>query len=120
MSTIGDIIALEEILLRADTKYRYQYTLNELLKNEKYLKEIGTITNIFLSAQNEYGKRLDKSNKEEYKKKLFEYHNHLVQGEIDYDYSGCFEFIKEINDKYFDNELKDLFNLFKEKRTMEN
>ena len=48
MTTIKKLTDLEEILLKADADYRYTYTLDELIKSEKYLKEIGSITNLFL------------------------------------------------------------------------
>ena len=106
-STIKEITIAEEILLRADSKYRYKYTLDELIKSEHYLKEIGTITNIFLSVQHEYSKTLEKTD-EEYSKKLTDYHNHLTEGVVTYNLSGCYTFLKGIEEKYFDDELKAL------------
>ena len=106
-STIKEITIAEEILLRADSKYRYQYTLDELIKSEHYLKEIGTITNIFLSVQHEYSKTLVKTD-EDYNKKLTDYHNHLTNGTITYNLSSCYIFLKGLEKKYFDDELKEL------------
>ena len=106
-STIKEITIAEEILLRADSKYRYQYTLDELIKSERYLKEIGTITNIFLSVQHEYSKTLVKTD-EGYNKKITDYHNHLVNGKLTYNLSDCYIFLKGLEEKYFDDELKEL------------
>jgi hypothetical protein len=106
-STIKEITIAEEILLRADSKYRYQYTLDELIKSEHYLKEIGTITNIFLSVQHEYSKTLVKTD-EGYNKKLTDYHNHLTEGFVTYNLSSCYIFLKGLEEKYFDDELKEL------------
>ena len=106
-STIKEITIAEEILLRADSKYRYRYTLDELIKSEHYLKEIGTITNIFLSVQHEFSKTLDMSDKKK-KKKITDYHNHLVKGTVSYNLSTCYTFLKGLEEKYFDDELKEL------------
>ena len=107
MTTVKEITIIEEILLRADANYRYLYTIDELIKSEKYLKDIGVMTNIFLSVQVEYSKTLDK-NSEDYNKKLTEYHNHLTNGLIDYDTTECRSFLDKLELKYFNEELKEL------------
>ena len=43
MTTIKKLTELEEILLKADAECRYLYTLDELIKSEAYMKEIGSI-----------------------------------------------------------------------------
>ena len=100
MTTIKFLTDLEEILLKADAKYRYTYTLDELIKSEKYLKEIGYITNIFFETQFEYSKTLPDD--EEKNKKLTDYHNFLVNGEIDINVSDYVDFILKIKDKIDD------------------
>lgn len=99
MTTIKKLMYIEEILLKADNDYRYSYTLDELIKSEKYMKEIGEITNLFLAVQIEYGKVND-ANDEQYKQKLVDYHNMLISGEIDVDVTKYIEFLMEMKSKY--------------------
>ena len=61
MTTIKKLTELEEILLKSDAECRYSYTLDELIKSETYMKEIGRITNIFFSLKIEYSKKLDEN-----------------------------------------------------------
>lgn len=99
MTTIKKLMYIEEILLKADNDYRYSYTLDELVKSEKYMKEIGEITNLFLAVQIEYGKVNDASD-EQYKQKLVDYHNRLISEEIDVDISKYIDFLVSMKSKY--------------------
>lgn len=101
MITIKRLTDLEEILLNADTECRFLYTLDELVKSEEYLKEIGSITNLFFNIQFEYSKTLNIN--DEYKnEKLTNYHNFLVEGELDIDDSKYIDFINRIKPKIKD------------------
>jgi hypothetical protein len=44
----------------------------------------------------------------EYNKKITDYHNHLVNGKLTYNLSDCYIFLKGLEEKYFDDELKEL------------
>ncbi len=99
MTTIKKLMYIEEILLKADNDYRYSYTLDELIKSEKYIKEIGEITNLFLAVQIEYGKVCDTKD-EKYKQKLVDYHNMLISGKIDIDISKYVDFLLNIKSKF--------------------
>lgn len=106
MTTIKEIMDIEEVLLKADNDLRYTYSLDELIKSEKYLKELGAITNLFFAVQIEYGKMND-SNDEQYKQKLVDYHNKLISDEIDIDLEKYVVFIKKILNRLSD---KDYFD----------
>ena len=95
MTTIKTLIYIEDILLNADNDFRYKYSLDELIKSETYIKEIGLITGLFFSVQMEYGKVNDTKD-EEYKQKLVDYHNKLISDELDVDITKYIEFIKKI------------------------
>lgn len=108
MTTIKFLTDLEEILLKADAKYRYTYTLDELIKSEKYLKEIGYITNIFFETQFEYSKTLPDD--EEKNKKLTDYHNFLVKGKLDVNVFDYVIFIIKLKEKIDDAEILKLID----------
>jgi hypothetical protein len=103
MITIKTLMDIEDVLLRADNDLRYSYSMNEVIKSEKCLKEIGEITNLFLSLQIEYGKVNDTKD-EEYKQKLVDYHNKLISDEIDIDITNYLSFIKEIEERIKDKD----------------
>ena len=108
MTTIKFLTDLEEIFLKADAKYRYTYTLDELIKSERYIKDIGYITNIFFTTQFEYSKTLP--NDEEKNKKLTDYHNFLVNGELDINVSEYVDFIIKLKNKIDDKEILTLID----------
>ncbi len=109
MTTIKKLTDLEEILLKADADYRYTYTLDELIKSEKYLKEIGSITNLFFTVQFEYSKTIDQ-NDEKNSEKLMNYHNFLVEGELDIDDTKYIDFINKLKEKIDNKDILELIN----------
>jgi hypothetical protein len=44
----------------------------------------------------------------DYNEKITDYHNHLVKGTVPYNLSNCYTFLKGLEEKYFDDELKEL------------
>jgi len=106
MTTIKTLIDIEEILLKADNDLRYSYSLNELMTSEKYIKELGEITNLFFAVQIEYGKINDEKNND-YKQKLVDYHNKLISDELDVNIEKYVDFIKKIESKIKDKEYFD-------------
>ena len=105
MITIKTLIDLEEILLKADSAYKFNYTMDELIKSEVYLKEIGSITNIFFNTLFEYSK----ANSEE---KVTEYQNNLYNNAIDVDIAKYVKFIGDIKDKIDNEEIVNLIERF--------
>lgn len=99
MTTIKKLMTIEEILLKADNDYRYSYTLDELIKSEKYIKEIGEITNLFFTVQIEYSKVCNAKDNE-YKQNLVNYHNKLISNQIDIDITKYIDFLTSMKNKY--------------------
>lgn len=95
MAKIKTLIDIEEILLNADNEFRYEYSLDDLIKSEKYLKEIGSITNLFFSVQVEYGK-LNEPKDDESKQKIVDYHNKLADDELNVDVTKYLKFIEKL------------------------
>lgn len=97
MVTINTLMDIEEILLKADSDIRYEYTMGELIKSASYLKEIGSMTSIFFDVQYEYAKtRLPQEmDKEEKKQKLIEYQKWLTDDKLDIDITKYVDFINQ-------------------------
>ena len=92
------MIKIEEQLLKLETKHKYEYTLDELIKSKKYLKEIGEITNLYFSTQYEYSQTLNPLD-EELNEKLIKYQTFLSSGTINVDVSKYTEFISQLENK---------------------
>jgi hypothetical protein len=98
MTTINELIKIEEKLLKLESKHKYEYTLNELIKSKKYLKEIGEITDLYFSVQYEYSQTINPLD-EELNDKLIKYQSFLSSGTIDVDISKYTEFINQLENK---------------------
>lgn len=92
------MIKIEEQLLKLETKHKYEYTLDELIKSKKYLKEIGEITDLYFSTQYEYSQTLNPLD-EELNEKLIKYQTFLSSGTINVDVSKYTEFISQLENK---------------------
>ena len=111
MTTVDTLIDIEKILLSVDSANSFSYTLNELVKSEKYLKEIGDITSLYFKKQLEYGKTIYSG---DYQEKLEEYRNFLKSDRLDIDIDKYIEFIKHIKEKVNDENLLKMINNFLE------
>ena len=98
MTTINELIKIEEKLLKLESKHKYEYTLDELIKSKKYLKEIGEITDLYFSVQYEYSQTLNPLD-ENLNDKLTSYQVFLSNGSIDIDVSKYTEFINQLENK---------------------
>ena len=92
------MIKIEEKLLKLESKHKYEYTLDELIKSKKYLKEIGEITDLYFSVQYEYSQTLNPLD-DNLNDKLTSYQVFLSNGSIDIDVSKYTEFINQLENK---------------------
>ena len=84
--------------MKLESKHKYEYTLDELIKSKKYLKEIGEITDLYFSVQYEYSQTLNPLD-ENLNDKLTSYQVFLSNGSIDIDVSKYTEFINQLVNK---------------------
>lgn len=84
--------------MKLESKHKYEYTLDELIKSKKYLKEIGEITDLYFSVQYEYSQTLNPLD-ENLNDKLTSYQVFLSNGSIDIDVSKYAEFINQLENK---------------------
>ena len=84
--------------MKLESKHKYEYTLDELIKSKNYLKEIGEITDLYFSVQYEYSQTLNPLD-ENLNEKLVNYQVFLSNGSIDIDTSKYTEFIKQLETK---------------------
>jgi len=104
MTTIKELIDIEDELLKLNSKYKFEYSLDELITSNQYLEEIGKITDIFFKTQIEYGEKIDKTDADTYKRKLTEYRNKLINNNINIDTSKYISFLNNIKLKIVEKE----------------
>ncbi len=84
--------------MKLESKHKYEYTLDELIKSKKYLKEIGEITDLYFSVQYEYSQTLNPLD-ENLNDKLTSYQVFLSNGSIDINVNKYTEFISQLENK---------------------
>ena len=105
--TIKQLMTLERILLEINTKYKFELEFSDAYNLYESLKEIGKITNYFFLLQDEF--RQANNDLE----KLKEYHNKLMESEVDYNHVETINLIDTLKEYLNKEELNELVNKLK-------
>ena len=100
ITTINTLIKIEHILLIAKEELKFAYSLNEIIKSEFFLSEIGKMTNAYLSTVSAYRRLCGDE------QKTIEYDNKLASEKLDIDVTKYIEFIINILPKVKSDEQK--------------
>ena len=93
---ITELINIEEQLLKFDKSInKFNLSFSDLLKFNDYKERIGKITDTFFKTQVEYANIIKNDN--DYASKLQNYHDNLMESDIDID-------ISELNNIFYKNE----------------
>jgi len=93
---ITELINIEEQLLKFDKSInKFNLSFSDLLKFNDYKERIGKITDTFFKTQVEYANIIKNDN--DYASKLQNYHDKLMESDIDID-------ISELNNIFYKNE----------------
>lgn len=103
MVKIQQIMKLENVLLEAYDRVKFDLEFDDFLKLKSYIMEIGDITDFVFKSQELYMKER-KDDIEGLKK----YHNKVIESSIDYDISVMEEYIKKISDYLNDSDFKEI------------
>ena len=104
METINELMTLERLLLEIDARVKLELTLGDAVKLSKYLEEIGEITSLYFSLQEEHFRKYNDA------EKLNEYHNRLSGDTIDYDTRKVKKFINDVSSKVVNKELGEILS----------
>lgn len=102
MIKLNDLMVIERFLLEIDIRFKFMLDFNEALKLYDYLKDIGRITNYSFLIQDEFQKKYNDIDK------LKEYHEKIVNSEIDYNISEVIRFIESVMGRYKDEEFENI------------
>lgn len=101
MTTLKELITIEEILLKFEKNDKFLINFNVYIKLEKYLDEIGYITDKYFSLLKQYNEQLTKQelNFDEKSRMLYNFNEEKLETKIDYNVDDVKQFIKENNIK---------------------
>lgn len=101
MTTLKELISIEEKLLQFEKTDKFLIKFNVYIKLEKYLDEIGYITDKYFSLLKQYNEQLTKQNLNFDAKSriLYNFNEEKLETEIDYDVDNVKQFMKLNNIK---------------------
>lgn len=101
MATLKELISIEEKLLQFEKTDKFLIKFNVYIKLEKYLDEIGYITDKYFSLLNQYNEQLTKQdlNFDAKSRILYNFNEEKLETEIDYDVDNVKQFMKLNNIK---------------------
>lgn len=99
MITLKELMIIEEKLLKFESENKFSINFNVYVKLEKYLDEIGYITDKYFSLLNKYNDKINKQevNFETKSKLLYNFNEDKLKTEIEYNVDNVNKFIKENN-----------------------
>lgn len=101
MTNLNELVKIEELLLKYEEKEKFIIDFNEYIKLEKFLDEIGYITDKYFSLLKEYNEKLDKQDLN-LDAQLIIMNNFIeksLNSEIDYNIDNVKEFMLKNNIK---------------------
>jgi len=101
MTTLKELISIEEKLLQFEKTDKFLIKFNVYIKLEKYLDEIGYITDKYFSLLKQYNEQLTKQdlNFDAKSRILYNFNEEKLETEIDYDVDNVKQFMKLNNIK---------------------
>lgn len=101
MTNLNELVKIEELLLKYEEKEKFIIDFNEYIKLEKFLDEIGYITDKYFSLLKEYSEKLDKQdlNLDAQMRIMNNFIEKSLNSEIDYNIDNVKEFMLNNNIK---------------------
>jgi len=96
------LMVIERFLLEIDIRFKFMLDFGRALKLHDYLKDIGRITSYSFLIQDEFQQKYNDL------EKLKEYHDKIMDSEIEYNISEVVKFIEDINEEFKDEEFDNI------------
>lgn len=106
MISLKKLMVLEKILLECDMKVKFELDFNNAYKLYTYLRDIGRITDYAFLLQDQFAKKFNDNDK------LKEYHNKIMDSEIDFNTLGIENFIDNVDEKTKNEEFRNIVHKY--------
>jgi hypothetical protein len=88
--------------LEIEDRFKFQLRFAEVIELNGFIDEVSKVTNTFFSLQEEYYKKYGDN------EALKEYHDRLMNDVVNMNASKMIGFVKEINNRYYDEGFADI------------
>ena len=102
MITVKDLITLERFLLEINSRFKFQLKFAEIIELNKFIEEVGNITNLFFTLQEEHYRKFGDNDS------LAEYHDKLMNDKVKINVSKMIAFVKDIFNRFGDEEFGEI------------
>lgn len=102
MITVKDLITLERFLLEINSRFKFQLKFAEVIELNKFIEEVGNITNLFFALQEEHYRKFGDNDS------LAEYHDKLMNDNVKINVSKMIAFVKDIFNRFGDEEFGEI------------
>ena len=102
MIKVKELMVLERLLLEIEARFKFEMNFSDAFKLYEFLKDIGRVTNYAFYMQDEYRKKYNNN------EKLKEYHNMVMDSEMEFGYTDIIKFIEHVSFEFKDSEFEDI------------
>ena len=102
MITVRNLMTLERFLLEIENRFKFQLRFAEVIELYGFLKEVGKITNLFFLIQQQFQEKYADN------EALKEYHDKLIDDEVNLNASKMIAFVKDVSNRFYDEEFADI------------
>jgi hypothetical protein len=102
MITVRNLMILERFLLEIESRFKFKLRFAEVIELYGFLKEVGKITNLFFLIQQQFQEKYADN------EALKEYHDKLIDDEVNLDVSKMIAFVKDVSNRFYDEEFADI------------
>ena len=102
MISLKNLMVLEKILLECDMKVKFELVFNDAYKLYTYLRDVGRITDYAFLLQGQFSKKFNDNDE------LKEYHDKIMESEIDFNTIEIEHFIDNVAEKTKNEEFRNI------------
>lgn len=104
--SLSQLMILERLLLEMEVRVKFDLPFGDAFKLYDYLLEVGRITNYAFKIQDDFNTKFND------KEKLKEYHEKVMDSEVEYDYWKVIDFIDKVVESNVSEDYNKVVNTF--------
>lgn len=106
MISLKKLMVLEKILLECDMKVKFELNFDDAYKLYTHLRDVGRITDYAFLLQDQFSKKFNDNDK------LKEYHDNIMESEIDFNTFEIEHFIDNVAEKTKNEEFRNIVHKY--------